>query len=215
MASTSALPLTLVLGSKHLSSWSLRAYLALAHIGVPFAEQVIALDRPDTRDNILRHSPTGRVPCLRHGDLVIWDSLAICEYLAETFPEAQLWPAERDARALARSISAEMHSGFADLRRAFDFDLSRPRPGEGHTDAALADAARVMAIWRMCRERAPAGPFLFGGFTIADAMFAPVTLRFTIYAVPLDDVAQAYVDAIAALPAIRAWRRDAAAEITS
>ena len=204
--------LTLIVGEKSKSSWSLRAHLALAHVGVPFDEHVILLDRPTSRAEILHHSPAGRVPCLRHGDLVIWDSLAICEYLAETFPEAQLWPIERDARARARSISAEMHSGFADLRRDMSMDLKQDHPGEGHTPGALADARRILDLWRDCRARAAGGPFLFGAFTIADAMYAPVTTRFTTYGVPLDDVCADYVDAIASLPAMAAWRTAARAE---
>jgi glutathione S-transferase len=201
--------LVLHVGTHSLSSWSLRAYLALAHVGVPYEERVVDLDRPETRGRILGVSPAGRVPVLRHGELVIWDSLAICEYLAETFPEAQLWPAERDARARARSISCEMHAGFAALREQMPMDLRASHAGEGHTPVALADAARVMEIWRDCRARAPGGPYLFGAFSIADAMFAPVTTRFTTYAVPMDDVSAAYVATMAAHPGVRAWRETA------
>jgi glutathione S-transferase len=204
--------LVLYVGTRSLSSWSLRAFLALAHVGVPFEERVIDLDRPTSRDSLLAASPAGRVPVLRHGELVIWDSLAICEYLAETFPEAALWPAARDARARARSISCEMHAGFAALRQHMSMDLRASRPGEGHDPAALADAARIMEIWRDCRARAPQGPYLFGAFSIADAMFAPVTTRFTTYAVPVDDVAADYVATMAAHPGMRSWRDAALAE---
>jgi glutathione S-transferase len=193
-------------GTPNLSSWSLRPYLVLAHIGCPFQVRVIDLDRPDTRATILAGSPAGRVPFLVHDGLLVWDSLAICEYLADTFPEAQLWPIERDARARARSVSAEMHSGFAALRQNMPMNIRARFPGQGHTPEALADAARVMEIWRDCRARAPEGPFLFGRFTIADAMFAPVTTRFTTYDVPVDDTARAYIDAIAELPAMESWR---------
>jgi glutathione S-transferase len=198
-------PLILYVGSKNLSSWSLRAYLALAQIGVAFEELTIPLDRPDTEAQIRGVSPSGRVPCLRHGAIVVWDSLAICEYLAETFPEARLWPADRAARAHARAISAEMHSGFAAMRRDLPMDLRAFRPGDGHTAEALADAARVTEIWRACLD-ASGGPFLFGAFTIADAMYAPVTTRFTTYAVPIDDASRAYVAAVAAVPAREVWR---------
>ena len=204
-------PLVLHVGTKSLSSWSLRPYLALAHTGAPFEDRTIALDRPDTREKIRAVSPSGRVPCLHHGEVVVWDSLAICEYLAETFPEARLWPADRAARARARAISAEMHAGFAALRADMSMDLLRDHPGEGHTPAALADAARIMTIWRDCLGRSN-GPFLFGAFTIADAMYAPVTTRFTTYAVPMDDVSAAYCATIAALPAMQAWRAAARAE---
>jgi len=204
--------LTLYIGTRALSSWSLRPYLALAHVAVPFTEHVIELDRPDTHANILAVSPAGRVPVLVDDDLVIWDSLAICEYLAESFPDARLWPVDRAARARARSISAEMHSGFAAMRAQFSMDLRRDHPGEGHTPEALADAARVMEIWRDCRARATGGPFLFGHFTIADAMFAPVTTRLQTYAVPMDEVVRTYVAAVDALPAMQAWRRAAREE---
>jgi glutathione S-transferase len=143
--------------------------------------------------------------------VVIWDSIAICEYLNELAPAAQLWPADRARRAHARAISAEMHAGFTALRSHMPMDLCADLPGQGHAPEALADARRVQAIWREALT-ASGGPFLFGGFTIADAMFAPVTTRFTTYGVELDATSRAYVDAIAALPAMVAWRRDSAAE---
>jgi glutathione S-transferase len=199
-------------GSKNYSSWSLRPYLALAMAGADFSDEVILLDREDSRRRILAVNPAGKVPVLHHDGVVVWDSLAICEYAAELFPAAGLWPADRATRARARAISAEMHSGFAALRQNMPMDLCASRPGVGHTPEALADAARVQAIWRECRTAATAagGPFLFGTFTIADAMFAPVTTRFTTYGVAVDDVAGAYIAAIAELPPMRAWR--AAAE---
>jgi glutathione S-transferase len=151
------------------------------------------------------------VPVLHHDGLVIWDSLAICEYAHELFPQAGLWPEERARRARARAISAEMHAGFAALRQHMPMNLDAQKPGEGHTPEVLADAARVQAIWREALA-ASGGPFLFGGFTIADAMFAPVTTRFTTYGVALDAGCRAYVEAIAALPAMKAWRADAERE---
>ncbi|MCA9678312.1 MAG: glutathione S-transferase family protein [Kofleriaceae bacterium] len=204
--------LILHVGTKHLSSWSLRPYLAIAHARLPCEDRTIVLDRPDSRARLLEASPSGRVPVLVHGDLVIWDSLAICEYVAELAPAAGLWPAAPAIRARARAVSAEMHAGFAALRRDMPMDLVTAHPGEGHTADALADAARVMEIWRDCRAHAgDGGPFLFGAFTIADAMYAPVATRFQTYGVAMDDVCRAYVDAIEALPAMQAWRRDARA----
>jgi glutathione S-transferase len=196
--------LVLIVGNKNYSSWSLRPYLALAHTGAPFRTEVIPLDLPTSKAAILARNPAGKVPVLVDGDLVVWDTLAICEYLAETYPAAKLWPTDRAQRARARSISAEMHSGFPALRQAMPMNLRARKPGVGHTPEALADAARVQQIWRDAL-RASGGPFLFGSFTNADAMFAPVTTRFTTYGVALDPQLQAYVDAIAALPAFRTW----------
>ncbi|MGN6105881.1 MAG: glutathione S-transferase N-terminal domain-containing protein [Kofleriaceae bacterium] len=203
--------LTLYVGNKQYSSWSLRPYLALAQTGAPFETRTILLDQPSTRDEIAKVNPAGRVPVLHHDDLVIWDSLAICEYAHELFPDARLWPADRRQRARARAVAAEMHSGFTALRANMPMDLLRHKPGQGHVPEALADARRVQAIWRELLAES-GGPFLFGAFTIADAMFAPVTTRFTTYGVELDATSRAYVDAIAALPAMVQWRTDAAAE---
>jgi glutathione S-transferase len=202
--------LHLYVGSKRYSSWSLRPYLALAHTGAAFETTTILLDRATTHDEIAKVNPAGRVPVLHHHGNIIWDSLAICEYVHELYPQAKLWPEDRARRARARSISAEMHSGFGALRQHMTMDLGASRPGEGHTPDALADARRIQAIWR--EQLATGGPFLFGAFTIADAMFAPVTTRFTTYGVELDPTCRAYVDAIAELPAMQQWARDAAAE---
>jgi glutathione S-transferase len=203
---------TLHIGNKNYSSWSLRPYLVLAQTGEPFTEVVHPLYTPESKADLATFSPTGKVPVLCHGDVVIWDSLAIAEYLHELFPQAGLWPADRATRARARAISAEMHSGFSALRQNMTMDIRGRRPGVGHTAEALADAARVQQIWRECRARAEGGAFLFGGFTIADAMFAPVTTRFTTYGVPLDEVSAAYVAAVAAHPPMAAWIAAAAAE---
>lgn len=201
--------LTLYVGSKRFSSWSLRPYLALAHAGVSFETKTIFLDQPTSKADIAKVNPAGRVPVLHDGDLVIWDSLAICEYAHEL--AGNLWPADRPARARARAISAEMHAGFAALRRDMPMDLCANKAGQGHTPDALADARRVQAIWREALATS-GGPFLFGAFTIADAMFAPVTTRFRTYGVALDAPLGAYAGAIAALPAMQAWQRDADAE---
>jgi len=203
--------LTLYVGSKRLSSWSLRPYVALFHTGAQFDCKTILLDQDDTKANIAKVNPAGRVPVLHHDSLIVWDSLAICEYLNELYPAAQLWPADRTARAKARAISAEMHSGFAPLRRDMPMAIGENLAGKGHTPEALADARRIMTIWREALT-ASGGPFLFGGFSIADAMFAPVTTRFVTYGVDLDAPCRAYVEAVHALPALKQWFADAARE---
>lgn len=205
--------LTLILGNKAYSSWSLRPWLALKQAGRLFAEVVIPLRRPDTRARILEHSPAGKLPVLKHGDLTVWDSLAICEYLADLFPDAALWPEDPAARAVARAVSAEMHSGFQSLRSSMPMDLTRKAPGEGMTEATVADIGRITALWADCRARFGAGgPFLFGRFSIADAMYAPVVTRFDTYGVALGDTARAYADAVLAMPAMREWTDAARAE---
>lgn len=203
--------LTLYVGSKRYSSWSLRPYLALAHATSDFTCKTILLDQPTTRDDIAKVTPAGRVPVLHDDKLVIWDSLAICEYVNELFPDARLWPADRASRARARAISCEMHAGFAALRMQMSMDLCASKPGQGHTPEALADVQRVQAIWEEALA-ASGGPFLFGAFTIADAMFAPVTTRFVTYGVSVSEPCKQYIDAIDALPAMRAWRIGAEAE---
>jgi glutathione S-transferase len=204
---------TLVVGNKNYSSWSLRPWLAMRQAGIAFDEVVIPLYRPESKAAILAQSPAGKVPVLRHGDRVVWDSLAIMEYLAETCPDAAFWPENPAARALARCISAEMHAGFQALRGGMSMNLREHLPGQGRSDAVAADIARVTAIWRECRERfGEPGPFLFGRFSIADAMYAPVATRFRTYAVELDPVCQAYADTILALPSFLEWQAAAEAE---
>lgn len=203
---------TLVIGSKNLSSWSLRAWLAMKAAGAPFDEVVIPLDTAETRARLLAHSRAGQVPVLKHGGAVIWDSIAICEYLAERFPAAGLWPGDDAARARARSVSAEMHAGFADLRRDMPMDVRTRLAGQGATPGALTDIARIREIWLDCRGRfGRGGPFLFGRFGIADAMYAPVVSRFVSYDVALDAECGAYVEAVWDWPAMAEWR--AAAEV--
>jgi glutathione S-transferase len=203
--------LTLYVGTKRYSSWSLRPYLALAHAGASFTTETILLDRSDTKANITAVNPAGKVPVLHDGDLVIAESLAICEYVAELYPAAGLWPDDRAERARARAAAMEMHAGFAALRREMPMDLGANMPGIGRTPESLADIARVTEIWRD-QLATSGGPFLFGTFTIADAMFAPVATRFETYEVELDDPCAAYVRTLVALPAMRAWARDAAEE---
>lgn len=203
----------IVIGNKAYSSWSLRPWLALRHVGVPFAEEVIPLYVDGSKAQILAHAPSGKVPVLLHGDVAVWDSLAICEYLAERHPEAGLWPTDPAARALARSVSAEMHSGFTDLRRNLFMDLKTKHDVPERRAAAAADVARIQALWADCRSRfGSGGPFLFGRFSIADAMYAPVCTRFETWGVAVSAEARTYMDAVLGLPAMRDWTDAARAE---
>jgi glutathione S-transferase len=198
--------LTIYLGNKNYSSWSMRPWLVLKQIGVPFDEVVVPLYEPTTRATILKFSPSGRLPALQHGTLTVWDSLAICEYLADSFPTFQLWPKDPGARAVARAVSAEMHSGFVALREHLPMNVRSSFPERGVTPDVQADINRIMAIWRDCRARFGAdGEFLFGHFTIADAIYAPVVSRFRTYKIDLEREAEAYCDAISALPAMQEW----------
>lgn len=211
---------TLVIGDKNYSSWSLRPWLALKHCGIPFEEERIRLRRPDSKAEILRVSPSGKVPALKTDIGIICDSLAILEYLAERHPDAALWPKDREARAIARSVSAEMHSSFAALRNDMPMDLLSELPAPPLGDALDANIRRVVAIWMETRERyGESGPFLFGAFTNADAMYAPVATRFRTYGVDLEafgdnGTAGAYVETIFAMPAMAEWAEGAEAEIT-
>lgn len=200
------MPLILVIGNKNYSSWSMRPWLALKKSGVAFEEVVIALDRPETRAEIFKHSPSGFVPTLKDDELTIWESLAICEYLAERFPDAALWPKDPSARAIARSVSSEMHAGFSALRNNMPMNCRGNAPGKGRAPGVQEDINRISAIWRDCRARFGAsGPYLFGGFSIADAMYAPVVSRFVTYQVDLDADAKAYVNTMWSDPAVAAW----------
>lgn len=198
----------LVVGNKNYSSWSLRAWLAMKVLGLPFREVRIPLYGPESKRALLEYSPAGKVPCLVDGEVRVWDSLAILEYLAERHPA--LWPAQAALRARARSISAEMHSGFPNLRQHMCMNIRKRHPGKGRTPEVLAEIARIVAIWSEAR-----GPFLFGAFGAADAMYAPVVLRFRTYAVELPPVCRAYADAVLALPALQQWMRDAERETES
>ena len=186
----------LVIGNKNYSSWSLRPWLAMKMLGIAFDEIRISLYGAGSKERILAHSPAGRVPILKDGETLVWDSLAILEYLAERYP--QLWPRDRVERARARSISAEMHSGFAALREHMSMNVRKRYPGKGRTPEVEKDIARISAIWAEAK-----GPFLFGEFTGADAMYAPVVLRFRTYAV--EGPNRRYMDAMLALPPMREW----------
>jgi glutathione S-transferase len=198
--------IAIVVGNKNYSSWSLRGWLALKATGVDFDAIVIPLRQPNTKAEYLRHSPAGKVPILKHKGVTVWESLAICEFLAETYPSAKLWPADPVPRALARSVSAEMHGGFEVLRNNMPMDMRASKPGKGMADGVQANIDRVTTIWRECRERhGKGGPYLFGHFTMTDAMFAPVVSRFVTYGVKLDPVSAAYRDAMWAMPAMKEW----------
>lgn len=198
--------LTLVIGNRNYSSWSLRPWIALKQGGIEFNDVVVPLDQADSKARIAVYSPAGRVPVLIHDELHIWDSLAIVEYLAETFPDKNLWPRNVRARARARSVTAEMHSGFGALRSAMPMNCRAQLPGLGVTAESTGDIARIVEIWSSCRaEFGARGDFLFGEFSIADAFFAPVTSRFVTYAVPLPPAAASYVDTVQKLPAMQEW----------
>lgn len=205
--------LHLVIGNKNYSSWSLRPFMALSMAHIPFEETVIPLYRPDTKRRIREHSGAGRVPVLHHGKLVVWESLAILEYLAEIFPDRKLWPDGKSARAAARSAASEMHSGFAALRKVCPMNLHRPRKAVALSEEAKADIARIDTFWRDCRrDFGKKGRFLFGGFGNADAMFAPVVTRFDTYDIKVSPESRAYMDAVLATPAFQAWRKAALQE---
>ncbi|MDP3977562.1 MAG: glutathione S-transferase family protein [Pseudomonas sp.] len=205
--------LVLVIGNKTYSSWSLRAALAMELAEAPYSEVLIPLDRADTRARILEHSPTGKVPLLKTEEGPVWDSLAIGEYLAENFPEAYLWPRGEYARAVARSVCAEMHSGFTALRTHLPMDLKRDQALDEIPAEAEADIRRICALWAECRGNfGEDGPFLFGHASLADAFFAPVAARLRSYRVELPEVAAAYVATVYQWPAFQRWYQAAQEE---
>ncbi|HSP26360.1 MAG TPA: glutathione S-transferase family protein [Saliniramus sp.] len=205
---------TLVIANTVYSSWSLRHLILMLHQCLDFEEIVITIDQPDTRQNILKYSPAGKVPILVDGDTRVWDSLAIMETLAERHPDLPIWPEDPAARAMARSIAAEMHSGFGALRKAMPMNIAERFAHRERGAEVEADVERVTTIWREARSRFGAGgPFLFGAeFGAADAMYAPVVTRFDTYSWPVDPTSRAYMDAVLALPAYREWLEGALAE---
>ena len=211
----------LVIGNKAWSSWSLRPWLAMRRLGLPFEEISVRLRLPQSKAEILKHSPSGLVPTLIDGDVAIWDSLAILEYLGEQHPEAQMWPADRVARAMARSVAAEMHSGFGSLRQHCPMDLFARTPQATLPAEAETDIRRIVRLWRDCRARfGAAGPFLFSDFSGADAVYAPVASRFRTYVPDLarygdDGTAQAYVATIFAMPEMGTWAEGAREELAA
>ncbi|MBO6758874.1 MAG: glutathione S-transferase family protein [Roseibium sp.] len=201
----------LFIGNKNYSSWSFRPWIGLRHKEIPFTEEVVPFDFQHGNPRFRAFSPTMKVPVLKDGDLTVWDSLAILEYAADVYPSHGLWPADVKARSRARAISAEMHSGFTALRGACPMNMRRPVERLVVDDAVKADVARIVNIWRDCLE-VSGGPFLFGGFTIADAMYAPVVSRFGTYTLTEDPVADAYGATLRETEAWKTWETDALKE---
>jgi glutathione S-transferase len=203
--------LTLIIGNKNYSSWSFRPWIAMKASGIAFAERVISLDAPDFKATLLSFSPAGKVPVLLDGDIPVWESLAILDHLAERNPSAGLWPEDLRARAHARAIACEMHASFVPLRRHCPMNFWRPVKRRELTEEVATDVRHIDAMWADCLERY-GGPFLFGRFTAADAMYAPVVSRLHTYDVAVGAAARAYMDAMMALPAWKEWKRAALAE---
>jgi len=201
----------LVIGNRNYSSWSVRPWLVLTHFEIPFEEELAPLSGPGWKENLRQKSPTGRVPVLLDGDLLIPETTAIIEYLAELYPDRGIWPLDRQQRALARAAAAEMHAGFAALRNEAPMNIRASLPGRVPHDRVAGDLHRIEALWSDNLERS-GGPYLFGGFTAADAMFAPVASRIRTYELPVSDTAMEYVEAIYALPAFQSLFAKAAAE---
>lgn len=196
----------LVIGNKNYSSWSMRPWILLRQAGIPFEEVQLKFDDDTRVIGIEKYSPTGKVPVLLIDGEPVWDTLAICETVAEMHPDKHLWPEAPEARRVARSICAEMHSGFQALRSKMPMNIRSRHPGKGMTPESRKDIDRVVALWTECRERfGGAGDFLFGRFSIPDAFYAPVVMRFQTYAVKLPALAQAYAEAVQALAAVREW----------
>jgi glutathione S-transferase len=203
---------TLVIANKCYSSWSLRPWLLMKQLGVAFDEITIPLDLPDTKARVLKHSPAGKVPILIDGDVTVWETIAIMEYVGEAYG-VSAWPQDRKARAMARSIAAEMHSGFSALRSACPMNLGRKYAQKDRGEAVARDVARFSDVVHQAHDRFGAGgPFLFGTFSAADAMYAPLVTRLDTYSIALDATTRAYVDAILALPAFQEWRSAALKE---
>jgi glutathione S-transferase len=198
--------LKLVIGNKNYSSWSLRPWLVLEHFGIPFEEEKILLDLPDSKSRLLEHSGSGKVPVLIDGGMKVWDSIAIIEYLADRFPERAIWPASPVERAEARCVSAEMHAGFPALRQDMPLNCRARDRKVPITDSLQLDISRVIEIWSGLRSRSAAdGPWLFGEFSAADAMYAPVALRFATYGVAPEEPARSFMRAILEHPAMKEW----------
>ena len=203
----------LVIANKNYSSWSLRPWMAMTMVGLDFDESMILLDTPVMKKQIAGHSPAGRLPVLHHGKITVWETLAILEYLAETYPEKNFWPKSRAARAMARAVSNEMHAGFSSLRNACPMNLRRAPKAVRMNEPIRADVARIEEIWRDCRKTyGKGGKFLFGKFSNADAMFAPVVTRFETYAIPVARDTKAYMDTVMATKAFQAWKSAALKE---
>jgi glutathione S-transferase len=213
VAGKHVMPLKLILANKAYSSWSLRPWIVLSHFKIPFEEVVVPMDQPDTRANMLKYAPTGKCPSLHDGKIGVWESLAIIDYVAEAYPEKAIWPRGKAARAHARSLASEMHAGFPALRQACPTNFRRPVSAITLSEEVRADVARIEEAWAHARETfGKAGPYLFGRFSAADAMFAPVVNRFDVYDIPVSKPARAYMETIMATPAWKAWIAAAEAE---
>jgi glutathione S-transferase len=206
--------LKLIIGNKNYSSWSLRPWIAMRHAGIAFDEELVPLYEPGSREKVMKFSPTGTVPCLVDGDLTVWESLAILDYLADKFPDKKLWPDDLKARGHARAISSEMHAGFGPLRQDCPMNMRRDRSKPRElTPQVKANVDRIDAIWSETRARFGAGgPFLLGAFSNADAMYAPVVSRFASYAIPVSSASESYMSAMMALPAWKQWEEAARVE---
>lgn len=209
----------LVLGDKNFSSWSLRPWLLMRMSGIAFEEVNVDIYKEGARERILEHVPSARVPALKTNGLTIWDTCAIIEYLAESHPDAGIWPAQKQARAIARAVSAEMHSGFENLRSEMPMDMNSIKPAAGVSDGVGIDVTRIVSIWRMCRDTyGSGGPFLFGDFCAADAMYAPVVSRFKTYGVDVskfgdDGTGETYCQTVLALGPVKDWTSQGLAEM--
>ncbi|HET8543584.1 MAG TPA: glutathione S-transferase family protein [Pseudolabrys sp.] len=205
--------LTLIIGNKNYSSWSLRPWIAMKVAGITFEEKVVPLYEPGSREQILQYSPAGKVPVLVDGDQRIWESLAILEYLAEKFPKQKFWPDNARARAHARIVATEMHAGFQPLRKSCPMNLWLPVKSRPQSEEVMANVRRIEFLWADCRARfGQGGPFLFGAFGAADAMYAPVVARLHSYGLTVSDATRNYMDAVMALPAWAEWRTAALKE---
>ena len=200
----------LIIANKNYSSWSMRPWLLLSHLGIPFEEEKLSFNDPEFKRKVGRYSPVGKVPVLVDGDLAVWDSLAIIEYVADKFPDKKVWPQDRSARARARSICAEIHSGFPAIREHLSMNCELRMSGVWNR-AVQTEVARIFSMWREALEKYK-GPFLFGDFSAADAFYAPVTRRFVSYGIDMPDYARAYVEHIGNLPAMKAWLAEGLAE---
>ena len=205
--------LTLAIGNKAYSSWSLRPWILLTEFGIPFAEDFIPLDTPEFAPRVAAYGAGKTVPILKDGDIVVWESLAIMDYVAELFPDCTIWPKDKAARAFARAIAAEMHSGFGALRSACPMNIRKRFAAKNRGEAVAQNVARIEMLWRKARQQFGAGgPFLFGHFTAADAMYAPVVARFATYSIPVSDDTRAYMDAVLNTASFRLWHQAAMAE---
>lgn len=205
--------LKLIIGNKNRSSWSFRPWLLLKEAGIPFEEILLRLGKEGERAKIDELSPSGKVPVLIDGDVKVWESTAICEYAAEKYSDKNLWPKDPKAKALARSVSHEMHAGFLTLRKNMPFSCTNRFPGWTIPDDVRPEIDRIVRIWEECRAKCGAdGPFLFGNFSVADAMYAPVAIRFLVYDIKLPVAAKIYRETLLARPAVKEWMRGAATE---